>query len=578
MSVEVPCPQCGAVLKAPPGMGGKKARCKKCQHSFRLPGDAAPDASAEEESQQLSVVDQPAFSFEGPADGAMATPASPSRGKYKSASASTRSSMAGARAKPKSSGGRVVVFTLVALALAGVAAAVVLLNQEKPQPAASAGKPPEKDKDDKLPAKSTDKETTAKANEDGKAANKATPTKTGPEPAKAGSAPKAAAARKNTTVVTGGLKFPPPPAKPQSTAKPTAKLAIDAALSTVKAFTITGGDQPMAVLVRSTDVGFQGQGGKDTVDRYSLDTGNRLDSTEVDAVPAAAVRVIDISPNGEACVSEGPAGTLTVYDLSRKAKSETVKPFKPFARDEKTQVPLAAVYFVDDQSVLVIATSGLLERWNIRDGKKLGEGSLGAAGEFVQGRSFGLKPDRSALAVIVGDTVQIVDVASLSAKPALTLPKGSEKAYAVGFADTGDRLAVAYRAASPGPHTVIAVGRIGDPKVRSYHIDDAAGPALFMAWCGPECFVTAFEKSAVVMAFETEINKPLATLWPQGGVGWHATYHGKHYALMPDTADMARGILIGVDFPPSDFLPLRNEAEEAKAPIPFLLTPDGLGR
>ncbi len=39
--VEVACPGCGVKLKAPETMIGKKAKCKKCQVSFRIPGSAA---------------------------------------------------------------------------------------------------------------------------------------------------------------------------------------------------------------------------------------------------------------------------------------------------------------------------------------------------------------------------------------------------------------------------------------------------------------------------------------------------------------------------------------------------------
>lgn len=40
--VEVACPGCGVKLKAPETMIGKKAKCKKCQVSFRIPGTTAP--------------------------------------------------------------------------------------------------------------------------------------------------------------------------------------------------------------------------------------------------------------------------------------------------------------------------------------------------------------------------------------------------------------------------------------------------------------------------------------------------------------------------------------------------------
>ena len=53
--VEVACPGCQAVLKAPDTMAGKKARCKRCNTSFLIPGGAAK-ADSVGESQQLSAV------------------------------------------------------------------------------------------------------------------------------------------------------------------------------------------------------------------------------------------------------------------------------------------------------------------------------------------------------------------------------------------------------------------------------------------------------------------------------------------------------------------------------------------
>jgi hypothetical protein len=58
MPVEVSCPGCSAKLKAPENMIGKKAKCKKCFTSFRIPGPAGtPDSVGE--SQMLSVVSAP---------------------------------------------------------------------------------------------------------------------------------------------------------------------------------------------------------------------------------------------------------------------------------------------------------------------------------------------------------------------------------------------------------------------------------------------------------------------------------------------------------------------------------------
>ncbi|MBA4187587.1 MAG: hypothetical protein C0467_06165 [Planctomycetaceae bacterium] len=58
MPVEVPCPGCGLKLKAPDNMVGKKAKCKKCDTQFRIPGASQPGDSVGE-AQMLSVISMP---------------------------------------------------------------------------------------------------------------------------------------------------------------------------------------------------------------------------------------------------------------------------------------------------------------------------------------------------------------------------------------------------------------------------------------------------------------------------------------------------------------------------------------
>jgi hypothetical protein len=55
----VACPNCKASLKAPESLAGKKAKCKKCGNSFRLPGGEPPTGDTVGESQFLSTVDLP---------------------------------------------------------------------------------------------------------------------------------------------------------------------------------------------------------------------------------------------------------------------------------------------------------------------------------------------------------------------------------------------------------------------------------------------------------------------------------------------------------------------------------------
>src|SRR5207253_3738947 len=56
--VEVACPGCGAKLKAPDNMAGKKAKCKKCGKGFRIPGPP-PASETPSDGQALSVLALP---------------------------------------------------------------------------------------------------------------------------------------------------------------------------------------------------------------------------------------------------------------------------------------------------------------------------------------------------------------------------------------------------------------------------------------------------------------------------------------------------------------------------------------
>ncbi|MBA4062306.1 MAG: hypothetical protein C0501_01105 [Isosphaera sp.] len=66
MPVEVSCPGCGLKLKAPDAMTGKKAKCKKCATSFRVPGAAAAgDSNGDEPLLSAMALPSP-FDFDAP--------------------------------------------------------------------------------------------------------------------------------------------------------------------------------------------------------------------------------------------------------------------------------------------------------------------------------------------------------------------------------------------------------------------------------------------------------------------------------------------------------------------------------
>ncbi len=60
MAVQVvACPGCQSTLKAPEHMAGKKAKCKKCGTSFRIPGGDQPAGDTSGDGQMLSAMDVP---------------------------------------------------------------------------------------------------------------------------------------------------------------------------------------------------------------------------------------------------------------------------------------------------------------------------------------------------------------------------------------------------------------------------------------------------------------------------------------------------------------------------------------
>ncbi len=548
MSVEVPCPQCGSILRAPAGSAGRKARCKKCRHGFRLPGDAVSD-DVGQESTQLSVVDEPAFSFVSSTDEPTVS-GRRSKSKYKSS--------IGAGGKGRSSSGNagpmLTILGVVAVLIAGAVGAYFYMNPaQPPEQAAGSSAPVPKE-----PANETAQES---------------PKKDNMKPAIA-AAPKVAEKQPSRrTSVTGGMKLPPPPEKADSFRKPTAKASVDTEYDKIHKLFATGGDSPVAAILWASDPGFQGAGVKDTVDRYSMASGERIDRTIIEVGNAVWPRACDLSPGGDHFITEGPVGTLTLYDLNAKAKLGT--PFKPFAGNPEVPTPsLAAALFVDEKTVIVAAVDGRIESWNAREGTRIGAGSVGTV--TLTATSCAMKPNRSAMLIVAGATLQEMPAATLTPQPILSLPHGGGDGLAIAM-DRSDRIAVAYRAKQPGTHTRFVVARSGDEKPSAdLHLDDSAGIPNALSWCGPEAFTASLD-SGTAFVYETEVNKPLATLSPRK-TAKHALVGDRDYVLMPDTADAKKCVLVGIAFPPDDYLPLRNEAVADRKPIGFLVTAEGYGR
>src|SRR5688572_7347174 len=59
MPVQVPCPHCGAKLKAPDNATGKKVKCKQCNQGFRIPGTAAASPIGDDDIPVADLVEEP---------------------------------------------------------------------------------------------------------------------------------------------------------------------------------------------------------------------------------------------------------------------------------------------------------------------------------------------------------------------------------------------------------------------------------------------------------------------------------------------------------------------------------------
>ncbi|MGL4421314.1 MAG: hypothetical protein ACRCZF_11655, partial [Gemmataceae bacterium] len=371
MTTDVSCPNCQAKLKVPPGMAGKKAKCKQCGTSFRIPGENpnTPPSGADSvaESIGLSVADNAAlrvvsasanpFSFEGggtdpspalaPPSAELPTAAappkadSPSKSKYRTSDKSTGSSKAkasnysgGGKAGPQKSGGakKFILIGLLVLLCAGGGGAAVFFFMQSPEkalaakPASEKSKEPEKPRDkEKLknkqnPKGNSDKGENAAANP---AAGVGTPDvmATMNEPAK----PKAVAPgmdrKRTSTVVIGGWKLPSfPPGPGMALSAPAGKFSVELSLSNVKQMFTSNAEAGILAAVWPSFAGFQGQGAKDTIERFSMNGGAIIDKTEMDVSGVSWPRAADLSPEGERYATETPAGKITIYDFNTKTK------------------------------------------------------------------------------------------------------------------------------------------------------------------------------------------------------------------------------------------------------------------
>jgi hypothetical protein len=595
-------------------MAGKKARCKKCRESFRIPG-GPPRDDDDGDSHHLSVADPlpalptpPAnpFAFDEapPAGGAVdqPTPVPPAVAKKPkrapvSASAPTPDPDAGgfdfatatpapARAEsptPRSARrpstargtGRFVVIGVIGLVCAAGGAAGVyfaMQPQTKPGPAAApvAEKPAAptgagEEQADKAKSGSRRDRGTAKA-------------------ADAKGEQAGALRAKRGVTVTGGFKLPAFPAgKGEIVEKAKYKFPVEADPAKVRRVLVSGTEAAVVAVVWRSFEGFKGAGATDTVDRYSLNSGKLVDRQEIAADGVLWPRACDLSPGGDRLATEFPVGKLTVWDLN--GKSKLVDGLDPYKGAPAGQVPgVAAVYFLDDEKLAVVSKLGDVDVWDIKAKSRVVEGTridgITPAAPLADRRSVAITPDRKTVLAVAGATVFEVPTATCKPRPGLALPKPADAGYALAADASGSRVIVAYRATEPAPHTRLMVGRLGEEKPQmDLTIDEAVGQPVAAGWTGGDVAVVATEgKDAVSLLVDAETNRVVAGLKPTAtpAVQQPGSATGLHWYVLPDAANAKQAVLAGVAMPFDSYFTVRD-ANETKA-VGLTLGAEGVGK
>jgi predicted Zn finger-like uncharacterized protein len=593
--MDVPCPNCRAVLRVPAEVAaasaGKRAKCKKCDHRFPLPGVPA-DAAANDGSVQLSEADKPAapptgspFGFdEGDAVVVVRKPGSAAKHKL--------SADAPRPAAPAKSSKTLLLLVggVVALVLAGVGAtaAVFVLVLEPAAPVAAEAVP-RKEK-----AKEAVKESAKAARPAG---GKVPPNEAVlapiPPPPDDNPAPDAAPAvvAKAAALVAGKAvggvafdKLPAPPAGPRKLVAPArVTIALDFPLDAVLAVAFsTARPQVVAVLWRS-NAGFQGAGVQDTLDVYAA-TGARTARLVLaaDGLPAGRPRLLSVSPDGRHAATELPAGKLTVFHLSRgKPALDGVDPFAD-APDAKG---LAVVAFLDDAHVGVLDRSGNGQSWAVATGKGVPAApprpkrtAFGSTfSEIVNGVAYTYVGPTATQVAMTPTAVAGLDAAQPGASAAGF--NAAAGATAVALDGAGKAVAALFPGKTPADGFALLLGKPADPAPPGpLNFPAAAGPADDVRFLAGDTLVAVqSNKRTATTLLDAESRTTVAYITAAGPTVQYGDPAGRRlWWLLPDAKDAKKSRLLAASADFDDYRAILTEARAARQPVALLLTEAGI--
>jgi len=611
MPLEVACPACGTKLRAPNDAVGKRVKCRKCEHRFRIPGDIPGEIIAEPvgESQMLSIVEPASpppvtppiapsgdpFSFDEPGGPVVSVGG---RGRKPAARKPDRRddelkpeplSQGKRDDKPAKSGGTKKILLIVGgilvflflLCVGGVAAVyffilapaietvrtlptakptiIAVPTEAEPGPA---NKVPDARPKGGKGGRPVEKAAAEPDKADAPAGNDATAAK-----------PKAAPAAKPGS---GALVAP----RKQS-------VIIDVPLEALIDVTFGGGESPTIAVLWESDKGFQGAGGKESVDLVTVLSGFRSARFEFPAVgnsPRGTRRGFTLCPSGKFVALERPMNKLTL--IQPDAKKLIVDAKDPFEGEAWANGRIRLLAFPGtDSHVVALENSGLGNAWATADGKPVKSTVERMPFEFPAGKPLSLFPHNanSATAAMYFDgklsTVSLDPKAVGTIKSSVAAPPSwaAGKAYALvadGKAKTfaafvGTGIATFVNAKKPGGAS--------HPRPDGEFIT-----ANFFN--GDRLLATLTDNPPAISVKDLERGQDLySASLPDGG----SSPYGPRIFLDPaqnliwyavKDADATKTRLIAVRPDPDDAQTLLDESKAAGRPMSLACTVDGLKR
>jgi hypothetical protein len=551
MSVPVPCPTCGTVLLAPPGSAGRKARCRKCEAKFRIPGVAEAEPAVVDESLMLSAFD---FSVDLGTDPAKSNP--------------TIGSGTGYKPRQATGGAGKIVFLIAGLLIALLAVAGGGLfwwkNANLPAEAKVSPDRPKVQRPTEEP----------KAKPSGESAKRS---RGQDRPRPVDETPVDPTADKRTRkdapprpVRIAGPKLPPAPAddaKPISAAATVIALPYDP--GQVQSVMVNASATRLAV-VRLTFAGFQGKGAIRTVDVHTYPSATLLATIEVPSdVPEAP---ITLGREDGLLVAETQPGAVTAWKAGNGKK----------VIDQASVVPAAGarsmlVGFVPgDESLLAIGPNGTIYRVAVEGAKVTTafepKGVLSPSFTAARNRNVVVPADGKLAAYGDGSTIVVASLTGGTARVEWTSPHKVDQWRALAVDAGGNRIAGV--ALDAGGTAWIQVGRFGEAKaIVNAVLPGESGEVTGLHWYGETVAVRT--DANLMILYDCETGGFIGSCRLPPSPIRSATIPGGDRLIAVVPREAKSFALIDAEFPFDGYFSLRDRAADDRQPVSLRFGPSG---